>query len=115
MAKNNTPANPYKVGDIVYTISGYDMTLVDFYEVVRTTACKVELRELEQTETYDGFLCGTTIPKPGCYAERQEFKAGTLFKVCDNGIIKVPYWPGCSSYSYAKIWNGTPKHFNHCD
>lgn len=116
MAKNNnTPANPYKVGDIVSISFGYDMTLVEFYEVVRTTACKVELRQLEQTDNYDGFLYGTTIPVAGCYTESQEFKAGTLFKVCENGVIKIPYWPGCSSYHYATRWNGKPKYFNHCD
>lgn len=115
MATKTNTSNPHKIGDILYTISGYDMTLVDFYEVIRVTAHKVELRELKQEETYDGFLCGTTMPKPGEYAEKQEFKEGTLFKVREDGGVVVPYWPGCSSHSIAHRWNGKPKHFNHCD
>lgn len=115
MKKTLNTCNPHKIGDILYTISGYDMTLVDFYEVVRTTPCKVELRELKQEETYDGFLCGTTMPKAGEYAENSDFKPGQLFKVREDGGVVVPYWPGCSSYNIATRWNGKPKYFNHCD
>ena len=54
-----TTSNPFKVGDIVSTSWGYSMTIVDFYQVVRVTPCKVELRSIEQEAHYDGFLSGT--------------------------------------------------------
>lgn len=118
MKKNTTP-NPYKPGDIVTTTWGYSMTLVDFYEVVRVTACKVELRELEQTEQQTGFLSGTTIPKPGCYASPNNgpfsVQPGQLCKVRPDGIILVPDYPGAGNYNYAHKWDGQPRHFDHCD
>ena len=115
MAKNSTTSNPYKVGDIIYTISGYDMTLIDFYEVVHVTPCKVGITELQQDEVYEGFLSGRTTPKPGCYEERSEYEPGKLFKVREDGNVVIPYWPGCSSYSLGRKWDGKPKYFNHCD
>ena len=109
-----TKNNPYKVGDIVCVITGYTMTIVEFYEVVRTTPSKVELKELKQKDNYDGFLSGTTTPCLGEYMNTQD-KDGKLFKVREDGVILIPYWTDCKSHDFGRKWDGKPKHFNHCD
>lgn len=118
MKKNTTP-NPYKPGDIVTTTWGYSMTIVDFYEVIRTTPSKVELRELQQEERADGFLSGYTTPKIGCYAPENNgpysIKPGQLCKVRPDGIILIPSYPGSRDFNYAGRWSGQPKYYNHCD
>lgn len=121
MAKNTTTTNPYKVGDIVTTTWGYSMTIVDFYEVVRTTACKVELRQLKQDENYTGFLSGETTPRLGEYEEPSNapysVHPGQLCKVREDGIILIPahFGYGGHDMNYAGRWSGKPRHFNHCD
>lgn len=119
--KNTTTANPYKVGDIVTTTWGYSMTLVDFYEVIRTTACKVELRQLQQNEDMTGYLSGETTPRLGEYEEPSNapysVHPGQLCKVREDGCILIPAhfgWGG-HDFNYARKWNGQPRHFNHCD
>lgn len=117
--KNYTKGNPYKVGDIVTSTWGYSMTLVEFYEVVRTTPCKVELRELQQEESHEGFLSGHTTPKPGCYADYSNAplspEKGQLCKVREDGAVVIPDYPGSNYHILARKWNGKPKYFNHCD
>ena len=119
MEKNKTTSNPYKPGDIVTTTWGYSMTLVDFYEVVRVTACKVELRQLCQHEEMTGFLSGETKPLPGQYEDYGNgpfsIREGQLCKVREDGCILIPDYPGGHDYNYARKWSGKPRHFNHCD
>lgn len=119
MKANKTTSNPYKPGDIVTTTWGYSMTLVDFYEVIRITPSKVELRELQQKEEMTGFLSGTTIPVLGCYAPENNghysVKPGQLCKVRPDGLILIPSYPGSGDFNYAHKWSGKPKSFNHCD
>lgn len=117
MKKNHTTENPYKVGDIVTTTWGYSMTLVDFYEVIRTTPNKVALRQLKQEMT--GFLSGETTPLPGQYEDYGNgpfsIREGQLCKVRKDGCILIPDYPGGHDYNYARKWSGKPRHFNHCD
>ena len=119
MKTNNTTSNPYKVGDIVTSTWGYSMTLVDFYEVVRVTPSKVELRELKQDAEYDGYLSGHATPRPGEYEEPSNgpfsIQPGQLCKVRPDGIIVIPSYPGARDCNHAGKWNGQPKYFNHCD
>lgn len=119
MKKNYTTSNPYKIGDIVTTCWGYSMAIVQFYEVTRVTACKVGLRELKQTEIYDGFLSGTTTPRLGEYipydGSPYSVQDGQLFKVRVNGDILIPDYPGRGYFAYARKWSGNPRRFNHCD
>lgn len=119
MKTNKTISNPYKVGDIVTTTWGYSMTLVDFYEVIRTTPSKVELRQLKQKEDMTGYLSGETTPLPGQYEDYDRgpfsLREGQLCKVREDGIILIPDYPGGHDYNHAAKWSGKPKYFNHCD
>jgi hypothetical protein len=50
------------VGDVVSSSWGYEQTNVSFYQVVRVVSAKsVEVRQLAQQTTEDGFMSGTTV------------------------------------------------------
>lgn len=51
-----------KVGDIFVCSWGYEQTNVDFYQVVRTTAASVVIREIGADREVDGFEQGTARP-----------------------------------------------------
>lgn len=116
---NNTATNPYKVGDIVFIRWGYDMILIQYYKVTRVTPSKVGLVELEQDEQYTGYLSGKTTP-----IEDKEIEGSNapysahkdcLYKVCEDGRIRIPSYRGGHDYKNAEKWHGTPLTFDHCD
>lgn len=53
----------FKPGDIFVSSWGYNMTIVDFYQVTRKTHCGVYVRQVEQNEEIGGYLSGETMPK----------------------------------------------------
>jgi hypothetical protein len=58
-------------GDVVYSSWGYDQTNVDFYQVVRVVSAKsVELRQIAQETTEDGFMCGNTTALKDQFLDR---------------------------------------------
>ena len=116
---NNTATNPYKVGDVVYISWGYSMIIVQFYKVTRVTPSKVGLVELEQNEDYTGYLSGETTPiidkeiegNNSPYSAHED----CLYKVCEDGRIRIPSYRGGHDYKNAHKWHGTPLTFDHCD
>lgn len=113
----NATTNPFKIGDIICTSWGYSMTIVNFYQVVRTTASKVELRSIHQKETYDGYLCGTTEPIPGDFFQDSgpySVQPGQLCSVKEKYIL-IPSYPGSHDKNRGRLWSGEPMTFNHCD
>lgn len=119
MKKNLTTDNPYKVGDILVSSWGYSMIIVNFYEVTRVTAKKVELAELKQEQTQTGFLSGTTVPVLGKYVEQDGGPCmvgkGKLFVVRESGSVVIPDYPGGRTHIYAKKWDGRPRSYDFCD
>lgn len=60
------------VGDIVYSVWGYEQTNVTFYEVVRVPSGRsATVRELEadRIESAPGSMTGKSTPKPGQYVQ----------------------------------------------
>lgn len=53
-----------RVGDILYSSWGWEQTNIDFYQVVAIRGSAVDLRQLDQRTTEDGYMCGTTVPLP---------------------------------------------------
>lgn len=76
----------FKVGDILSASWGYDQTNVDFYQVLSVKNKTVEIQEIGQNITGDGFMSGQTSPDPSK-------KFGNVLKksVCistyGNGIV----------------------------
>ena len=55
------------VGDILYSSWGWEQTNIDFYQVMAIRGCTVDLRQLDQRTTEDGYMCGTTVPLPDVF------------------------------------------------
>jgi len=119
MTKNNETTNPYKVGDIVRMSWGYSMIIVQFYKVTRVTPSKVGLVELEISENYTGYLSGEAMPIADKEIEGSNspysVHADCLYKVREDGVIRIPSYRGGNDYRSAGRWNGKPAAFDYCD
>ena len=92
------------VGDIWYSMWGYDQTNVDWYEVTKVTKCMVTLTPIASDKTETGFMQGTCTPKPGSYTGkpiRRKFN-----KYGEQMLVSV------NSYANAYPWDGQPKHYS---
>ena len=56
-----------RVGDILYSSWGWEQTNIDFYQVIAIRGSAVDLRQLDQRTTEDGYMCGTTVPLPDVF------------------------------------------------
>lgn len=54
-------------GEVFRTSWGYEQTNVEYYEVVGVSGQMIELREIAQSRTTEGYECGKTQPIPGEY------------------------------------------------
>jgi len=93
------------VGEIVYSVWGYEQTNVDFYEVVRVPSARsAVVRKIDQdtTENAPGSMTGKTTPKQGQFegtAKETTHRAAGLHSL--NG--------GKSSRGDLQKWDGTPR------
>lgn len=101
--------NPFKVGDILEYSWGYDQTNADFYQVVRTTAKSVVIRQVDDAPEETGFMCGKTVPVPGKWARGSKEQTKR---------VKFVSYPGHSYYcvqmphGQAEKWDGKPARFS---
>ena len=56
-----------RVGEILYSSWGWEQTNIDFYQVMAIRGSAVDLRQLDQRTTEDGYMCGTTVPLPDVF------------------------------------------------
>ena len=116
-----SPAGTVKPGDIFYDSWGYNMTIVDFYKVVRLTPRGAEFVAIGQKETATGYLCGTTMPDPSVtgtgHGVLKAFKWGTTGEdVSFSGTMRDIYGVDRGDRKvYLTRWDGSPRYFNHCD
>lgn len=94
-----------EVGDIVYSMWGYEQTNVDFFEVVRAPSGRsavVRQIEADTIEDKPGSMTGKTTPKPGQYValtKEETRRASGLHSL--NG--------GKSLRGDLQKWDGTPR------
>ncbi len=98
-------AHGLAVGDIVYSVWGYEQTNVTFYEVVRLPSGRsATVREIEAETVEDtpGSMTGASTPKPGQYAQgaKDETRRATGWQTLSSG----KRWRGELSK-----WDGTPR------
>lgn len=94
-----------KVGDILYTSGGYNMTTVRFYQVVKVAGAMVDVRPIQQktVSSYDG---GGTV-KAVKDAFVSNGKVTRHRPTADNNIRM--------DHTYASPWDGTPKGYTDYD
>ena len=96
---------------IMYFTWGYDMTNVDFYEVITETPKTALVEKIGAIETTTGYLCGTSVPDV-------EKRTGKTFRVCKRSFNGEEYYASrfdFGSVKYPRLWGGQPVGFNHCD
>lgn len=95
-----------KVGDILSSSWGYNMTNVSWYEVIEVKSTKsVVLQEVGNTVVdTTGYLAGTCKPDTS-------IKLGNPFMKRATGKNEVKI----DTYETAYLWDGKPERFNHCD
>ena len=76
-----------RVGDILYSSWGWEQTNIDFYQVIAIRGSAVDLRQLDQRITEDGYMCGTTVPLPDVFkskthTHRQQGCKSSSYKIC---------------------------------
>ncbi len=107
---------------IVYDSWGYNMTIVDFYKVVRETEKSIFVVPIASVETADGYLTGRSMPDP---TRVLSDKVSCLRK---RGSVSSPNEPTRRYYKgtlhktnqsleghLVEDWDGKSKYFNHCD
>lgn len=117
--KNTTPkpktatakqpkSGKYEPGTVFVDSWGYNMTIIDFYEVVRSTDKTVWLRQIKQHTVEDtGFMSGTCAPNEPHEPCNDKVTMCRINK-------RDPEWVG-SGYHMARLWDGKPRYFNHMD
>lgn len=85
-----------RVGDIFYVSWGWEQTNIDFYQVVAIRGSAVDLRQLDQRTTEDGYMCGKTVPLPDV------FKGKTHTHRLSKNYIRI------DSRHIAWKWDGKP-------
>ncbi|MFR0774947.1 MAG: hypothetical protein ACLSH3_14725 [Alistipes finegoldii] len=73
-----------RVGDILYSSWGWEQTNIDFYQVIAIRGSAVDLRQLDQRTTEDGYMCGTTVPLPDVFKGKRRTYGGLVR--CDAGL-----------------------------
>lgn len=61
-----------EVGTIFYTSWGYDQTNVDFYQVVKISGLKIQVREIWGEERATGFMRGEATPVKDSFRDEKE-------------------------------------------
>lgn len=100
-----------KVGDIYYTSWGYDMTIVDFYEITSIIGKQtVTMRKLNQKRDEHMSGIGTTMPVLGSY-NGDDFRA----RAVNSYWNEKPVAFNVEYHQTAYKWDGNPLRFNDWD
>jgi hypothetical protein len=106
----NLQTNEFELNQIICSSFGYDMTIVEFYVVVRMTKASVWLRPIGRIVTGDdGRGEGKAVPDDSWQAS-------------DSNVFRKRiqrYWDGIETISdtikYFRIWDGKPQYHNTWD
>jgi hypothetical protein len=91
-------SHDYKVGDILYSMWGYDQTNIDYYQVVGVTAKGISIREIGKKYVGSSGTEDKVMPVP------DSFEGEVLKKVVNQfGRVKI------DTYASAGKWDGKPK------
>ena len=96
----------WNVGDILVSQWGYSMTIVDFYEIVKTTASGKTfiVKHLKDKIVSGNGMQGKSVPVKGEYESNEEIRA----RVNKYNRVKI-------DHSSLSLWNGEPVYFDHLD
>jgi hypothetical protein len=100
-----------KAGDVLVCSWGYGMTMKDFYLVTKAAAVGkfTEVQRLHTEDTPSGFLCGESVPKVPHVPKGAALKKKVAKDYQGGACVKI------ETYATARLWDGCPEYYNHCD
>lgn len=102
--KTDDPST-WSEGDILVTIGGYNMILVDFYKIIKATGKSFKVKELKKKNVSGNGWQGE------CVAIENEFEPNAKEITC-----RITKWGGLKiDDHHASLWNGKPVHYDHMD
>lgn len=104
-AKKAKGKHSLKVGDILYTSGGYNMTTVHFYQVVKVAGAMIDVRPIQSrtVSSYDGG--GTVVAVKDAFVSNGEI---TRHRPTADNDIRM-------GHTYAWFWDGKPKGYTDYD
>jgi len=97
-----------KIGDIFYTMWGYEQTNVDFFEVVRVTEKMATVKPIKQNRTETGWLQGNAEPIKGAFYSdgfyKESYTTRTYAHNNFNGNAAEPGLTNADGYGHAGFY-----------
>jgi hypothetical protein len=94
--RKDTPANPFKVGDILTGSWGYDQTNVEFYQVIAATKASVTIQKVS------GFRSMDNGHQTRVYPAKDQLHGEKMRKIVSpDGYVKLYDWG-----VYLRKWDG---------
>lgn len=95
----------WDVDDILVTIGGYNMILVDFYKIIKSTGKSFKVKELEKKNVSGNGWQGECVPVEDKFEkDAQEITC----RINKWGDVKI-------DDHHARLWDGKPVHYDHMD
>jgi hypothetical protein len=92
-----------KLNDILYSSWGYEQTNVNFYQVVKTTAQSVWIKEVKKQKVATSDMTGTATP---LINEFEIDAKERMYRVREDNSIRI------ESYMCAWLWDGKPQSYS---
>ena len=92
------------VGDILFTSWGYDMTIVDYYEIIKATGKSFVVKHLKDKIVSGSRQRGESMPILGEYESDKEIRC----KISKYNYLKI-------DGEFAHLWNGKSQHTDTMD
>ncbi len=94
----------WDIGDILVVSSGYNMILVDFYQIIRKTNKSFVVKELKKKIVSGDGWQGECVPLQNEFYRNDELS----IRINKYNRVKI-------DGHYASLWNGKPAFFDHMD
>lgn len=109
--RTKTAPHTLAVGDILYSSWGYDMTIVNWYQVVAVTPKMVTVAEIRSRIVSGDGMRGTSMPIPNALVEKRY----DWDKVRFSRLVKDDRYIQINESETARRWDGEPKYHDHWD
>ena len=109
--RTKTAPHTLAVGDILYSSWGYDMTIVNWYQVVAVTPKMVTVAEIRSRIVAGDGMRVTSMSIPNAFVEKREY----LDKVRFSRLVKDDRYIQINESETARRWDGEPKYHDHWD
>lgn len=102
-----------KIGDILVSVWGYSMTIVDYYQIVgRRGRTIFQIRKLQNEQVSgDPGWHGLVAPRPGAFDDNR----GHMIEARMTRDGRAVSIPGFSGRQQAELWDGRNRYFNSAD